>query len=150
MTAIGFAEPLRAQGGGPPGGPGGGGFYTVSVSPGTISLATPGTPEFNRGYTAHSGIDLVVDRDGPGRGGPGWVLEVRADEATLGGPGKPVSDLLVRDPDGGWIPLSTSFQTLARGRGPSTVTTNLRMRLAYGRDVPDLYGTALTFRVSRR
>lgn len=137
--------PAGAHAQGPPGGQ-----YDISVRPAVLSFPAPGTPEFNRGYVEFAGVEIRIDRDGPGRGGPAWVLEVRADDASLGGDGKPVSDLMFLGPDGGWTALTTSFQAVAEGRGPATVTTDFRVRLAYGGDRPGLYGSDLTFRLSRR
>ncbi len=123
--------------------------YSVRVTPARISFASPGTLEFNLGRAEFTSVEIQIEREGPGAGGPPWVLEVRADESSLGGGGKPASDLLIRRPAGGWTSLTTSFQKFAEGRGPATVTTDLRIRLSYGEDSPDLYGTDLTFRVSK-
>lgn len=149
LLALGFLSAAGLPGGvyaqGSPGG-----RYDVSVRPAALSFRPPGTPEFNRGYAEFTGVKIRIERDGRGRGGPPWVLEVRADDASLGGDDKPASDLRFLDPDGGWTPLTTSFQTLAEGRGPATVTTDFRLLLAYGRDRPGLYVSGLTFRLSRQ
>lgn len=142
LTALGSAADLPGQGAPS--------SYSVRVTPGAISFRSPGTLDFNRGRVHVTGVDIRIDRPGNGQGGPRWLLEVKADEPTLGGGGKPASDLLIRRPDGRWTSLSTSYRTLAQGRGPTTVTTALRLRLSYGEDRPGRYGTDLTFRVSRR
>lgn len=143
LSAAGLPGELSAQGSR-------GGRYDVSVRPAALSFRPPGTPEFNRGYAEFTGVEIRIERDGGGRGGPPWVLEMRADDASLGGDGKPASDLRFLGPDGGWTSLTTSFQTVAEGRGPATVTTDFRLLLAYGRDRPGLYESGLTFRLSRR
>lgn len=149
LLALGFLSAACLPGGlhaqGPPGGP-----YDISVRPAAVSFTAPGTAEFNRGYAEFAGVEIRIDREGQVRGGPPWVLEVRADDASLGGDGKPASDLRFLGPDGGWTPLTTSFQAVAEGRGPGTVTTDFRVRLAYEQDRPGLYGSDLTFRLSRR
>lgn len=130
-----------AQGGGPPGGAAG--RLDVALSTASVAFPTPAVADFDGGFIDHPGI-LVSVKVRP-KGGP-WELRIRADDPTMGGYGKPLSDLLWRvDGSTVWTAITGTDQAVTQGAGDQDVTIYFRLRLDWAVDSPSAYAAGLTF-----
>jgi hypothetical protein len=126
----------------------GGGRYRIRIQPGLITFPSPTIADYSAGWLTAPAARVRVQPSG--QANRGWELCLSADSPTMGGYGKPVSDIEFRqDGTGSWIPLSTSDQLLAIGDGNRNVQLQFRMALDWSRDVPGRYETDFTARVTR-
>ena len=122
------------------------GMLDIDLATSFVGFA-PGVPDFDVGWIDHSGLLVSVRSRPPQRT---WELRMRADVSSMGGYGKPVSDILWRTAaSGAWAPLSGMDQLIAQGQGDADVVIHFRVRLDWGTDVPDLYDAGITFTLDR-
>lgn len=126
----------------------GSGNYRIRIRPGLITFPPPTVSDYQAGWLLAPTADIrvqprrVADR--------GWELCLAADSPTMGGYGKPVSDIeFQQDGTGAWIPLATTDQLLAIGDRNRTVTLQFRMALDWTLDVPGQYETDITAKAAR-
>lgn len=118
----------------------GNGRYRIRIRPGLVSFPAPTVADYDAGWLTAPPAEVRVQ---PQRNiDRGWELCLSADGPTLGGYGKPVSDIEFRqDGTGEWIPLSTTDQLLAVGERTRWVQLQFRLALDWTQDVPGHYET---------
>lgn len=124
------------------------GNLEITLSTSNIAFPTPDFAHFDAGWIDHPGITVSVRSRPPHAT---WALRIRADDLTLGGYGKPVSDIVWRR--GGastWTPLSGTDALVMEGVGDESVTLYFRTELHWDTDLPDTYSTGLTFTAVRQ
>ncbi len=126
----------------------GNGRYRVRIRPGFINFPPPTIADYNAGWVVAPAAQIRVR---PRRQADrGWELCLSADTPTMGGYGKPVSDIEFRqDGTGTWIPLTTSDQLLATGNRNRNVDLQFRLALDWSRDVPGRYEADFTAKAAR-
>ena len=126
----------------------GNGNYRVRIRPGQVRFPSPTVSDYQAGWLlAPPGEVRVRPRNVADRG---WELCLSADSPTMGGYGKPVSDIEFQlDGTGAWIPLTTTDQLLATGNRNRNVTLQFRLALDWAVDVPGRYETDFTATAAR-
>jgi len=126
----------------------GNGNYRVGIRPGLIRFPSPTVSDYQAGWLLAPATDIRVRPRR--RADRGWELCLRADGPTMGGYGKPVSDIEFRqDGTGTWIPLTTTDQLLAVGNRNRNVVLQFRLALDWALDVPGQYETDITAKAAR-
>ena len=126
----------------------GSGRYRIQIRPGLITFPTPTVADYNAGWLLAPVAEIRVRPQRPAD--RGWELCLAADSPTMGGYGKPVSDIEFRqDGTGTWIPRSTSDQLLAVGNRNRRVQLQFRLALDWTQDVPGHYETDFTARAAK-
>jgi hypothetical protein len=124
------------------------GNLEITLSTSNIAFPTPGFAHFDAGWIDHPGMTVSVRSRPPHAT---WALWVRADDLTLGGYGKPVSDIVWRREGGTiWTPLSGTDALVMEGAGDQSVTLYFRTALRWDTDLPDTYSAGLTFTAVRQ
>lgn len=124
------------------------------VSGGTVTFPAPTGADYAAGaIVATSGIAFQVDAStGNAKQQRTTTVSIRATAPTLGGYGKPVSDLQwsVGSPAGPWTPLTTSDVVVEsrpvqkkRLNDPWTDTIYLRVLVSWLNDPPGTYASGL-------
>ena len=126
----------------------GNGNSRIRIRPGQIDFPTPTISDYNAGWLLAPTAEVRVQ---PRRNADrGWELCLRADSPTMGGYGKPISDIqFQQDGTGAWIPLSTSDQLLAVGNRNRTVQLQFRVALDWALDAPGYYEADFTTKAAR-
>lgn len=121
----------------------GNGRYRIRIRPGLISFPAPTVADYDSGWLTAPPAEVRVQ---PQRSvDRGWELCLSADNTTMGGYGKPMSDIEFRqDGTGAWIPLTTADQLLAVGNRTRWVQLQFRLALNWTQDVPGHYETDFT------
>lgn len=126
----------------------GNGNYTVRIRPGQIDFPSPTISDYNAGWLLAPAARIRVrPRANADRA---WELCLSADSPTMGGYGKPISDIeFQQDGTGAWIPLSMSDQLLAVGERNRLVQLQFRVALDWALDAPGYYETDFTAKAAR-
>jgi hypothetical protein len=124
------------------------GRFSIRIRPGSVSFPSPTVADYNAGWLLAPTADVKVRPLGNAK--RGWELCLAADSPSMGGYGKPVSDIeFQQDGTGAWIPLTTSDQLLATGDRNRNVTLQFRVALDWAQDAPGYYETDFTVRAAR-
>lgn len=126
----------------------GAGRYRIQIRPGLITFPSPTVADYDSGWLMATVAEIRVRPRR--RADRGWELCLAADSPTMGGYGKPVSDIEFRqDGTGTWIPLTTSDQLLAVGDRRRNVQLQFRLALDWTQDVPGHYETDFTAKAAK-
>jgi hypothetical protein len=123
-------------------------FQSVTVSPTTLTLPTPGSAEFNAGFSglATFTVNIVTTT---GNRSKTYYLCLAATSTTFGstvdGYTKALSDLEFSSNGSTWTAMTGTQALVASGVGNATYTIYLRSRLAYANDRPQANGAAATY-----
>lgn len=121
----------------------GAGSYVVWVRPALIQFPAPSSADFDAGWLEAPVAEVRVTPRGAAS--QGWEVCLRAESATMGGYGKPISDIEFRqNGTGPWVPLSSSDQLLASGDRGASVQLQFRVALDWTEDVPGQYAADFT------
>ena len=124
------------------------GRYRIRIRPGLVSFPAPTVADYDAGWLTAPPAEVRVQPER--RADRGWELCLSADSPTLGGYGKPLSDIEFRqDGTGTWIQLSTTDQLLAVGNRTRWVQLQFRLALDWTQDVPDHYETDFTAKAAK-
>lgn len=116
---------------------------SVQVTPHSISFPTPAAADFLAGYVSAPAITVTYGNRHSTT--LTYSLSLQSLAPTLGGYGKPLSDLQFRvGGSGSWQPVTSTGQVISTGTGQTTVTVYFRMLLHWATDVAGSYGTTLT------
>lgn len=137
-----LAAPVSAQG--PPADKG---KLDVTLATTAIVFPTPAIIDYDAGWVEQGGVTISIQSRPPTEA---WELRVRAGTVTMGGAGKPITDILWRpDGSGVWTPLTTTDELVMQGTGDLDLTLYFRVRLDWALDTPADYGADLTFSATR-
>jgi hypothetical protein len=126
----------------------GNGDYRVRLQPGLIRFPSPTVSDYQAGWLLAPPAQVRVQPQK--KEDRGWELCLSADGSTMGGYGKPVSDIeFQQDGTGAWIPLTTTDQLVATGDKNRNVTLQFRLALDWAADVPGQYETDFTATAAR-
>lgn len=119
----------------------GGGFYFLFPNPRVVVATTPTPADLDVGEVDAGTVDVIVFPIGAGS--RNWELCIRAVDPTMGGTGKPSSDVEFWPPGGSaWQPATQSDQLVASGSGWSIVQLRFRVRVDWSDD-PGSYSSAM-------
>lgn len=123
-------------------------FQSVTVSTTSVTLPTPGTTEFNAGYSGAVTFTVTVQATTANRTKTYYIC-LAATSTTFGtmvdGYTKALSDLEFSANGTTWTAMSGTQALVTTGVGNATFTVYLRSRLAYANDRPQATGAAATY-----
>lgn len=120
----------------------------VVAIPTALTLPVPSAMDFEFGLVESlDRVEIVVDTAKPL---DDWFVFVHSDDPSLGGYGKPISDLLWRvQGASSWNPIGASEAMVANGQGDTSIFVEVAIALSLSEDPPGLYAGDLVFRIDK-
>jgi len=127
---------------------GGGGKYRLQPSPQVLITPVPTPADLDAGQVEAGIVSVrIVPR---GKASRDWELCIRTTDPSMGGGGKPSSDVEYWPPGGSaWQPASMLNQLIAWGSGNGNVDIRFRVRVDWT-DVPGSYSSVLALTLAAR
>jgi hypothetical protein len=123
-------------------------FLSYTVAPSAVALTAPGTIDFNAGFSQPSGVVTVTIFPTFPQWATPWYLCINATSANMGtvnGYTKSIADLQFSIDGVTWTTMSAALKQVATGSGWATISLQLRSKISYALDQPNVGGAPFTY-----